>query len=209
VTPCLATLSAALSETYKIQLRGNFPSGVYSKDLMLYLIDTLGADGCTYNSVEFYGDLLENLSVSERMTMTNLAMEMGVKCAFVPPDSKTREYLASRRERAYTEVHADPGAAYAKTIDVDLTNLVSMVACPQEVENTKPIGDVKGTHIDQVFLGSCANAKFEDLAIAASILKGRRIQPDVRFIITPGSKEILLEAMKSGVLIFPVPREML
>jgi 3-isopropylmalate/(R)-2-methylmalate dehydratase large subunit len=188
-------------ETYKIQLKGTFSAGVYSKDLMLHLIGTLGADGCTYSSVEFYGDLCESLSISERMTITNLAMEMGVKCAFIPPDQKTREYLASRiKDRAYSEVHADADAVYAKTIDVEVSELQPMIACPHEVENTKPIGDVRGTRIDQVFLGSCANAKYEDLVVAASILKGHRIHPSVRFIITPGSKEIMLEAMKTGVL---------
>jgi homoaconitate hydratase family protein len=188
-------------ESYKIVLRGKFPKGVYSKDLMLHLIGSLGADGCTYKSVEFYGDTVENLSVSERMTMTNLAMEMGVKCAFVPPDAKTREYLSGRlTERSYEEIHADADAVYSKELDVDVAQLEPMVACPHEVENTKPIGEVAGTRIDQVFLGSCANAKYEDLAIVANILRGRRIHPDVRFIITPGSKQIMLEAMRTGVL---------
>jgi len=188
-------------ESYKIVLRGKFSTGVYSKDLMLHLIGSLGADGCTYKSVEFYGDTVENLSVSERMTMTNLAMEMGVKCAFVPPDAKTREYLADRlKDRAFEEVHADADAVYAKELDVDVSRLEPMVACPHEVENTKPIGAVAGTRIDQVFLGSCANAKYEDLAVVADILKGRRIHPDVRFIITPGSKQIMLQAMRTGVL---------
>src|SRR4030095_5391864 len=105
-------------------------------------------------------DLLQSLSVSERMTMTNLAMEMGVKCAFVPPDLKTREFLASRLNgRTYSEVHADPGATYSKTIQVDVSKLQPMVACPHEVENTKTVSEVQGTAIDQVFLGSCANAK--------------------------------------------------
>jgi homoaconitate hydratase family protein len=188
-------------ESYKIILRGKFLNGVYSKDLMLHLIGSLGADGCNYKSVEFYGDTVQDLSISERMTMTNLAMEMGVKCAFVPPDAKTREYLAGRlKDRDYAELHADADAVYSKELDVDVSRLEPMIACPHEVENTKPIGEVAGTHIDQVFLGSCANAKYEDLVVAASILKGRRIHPDVRFIITPGSKEIMLEAMRSGVL---------
>jgi homoaconitate hydratase family protein len=188
-------------ESYKIVLRSQFSKGVYSKDLMLHLIGSLGADGCTYKSVEFYGDTAQNLSISERMTMTNLAMEMGVKCAFVPPDAKTREYLDGRlRNRAYQEIHADADAVYSKELDVDVSKLEPMVACPHEVENTKPIGEVTGTRIDQVFLGSCANAKYEDLAVAAGMLKGRRIHPDVRFIITPGSKEIMLEAMRTGVL---------
>jgi 3-isopropylmalate/(R)-2-methylmalate dehydratase large subunit len=188
-------------DTYRIRLNGTFRNGVYSKDLMLHLIGTMGADGCTYKSVEFYGDMIAGLSVSERMTMTNLAMEMGVKCAFVPPDAKTREYLEGRlKDRPYQEIHADSDAAYSREIVVDLGRLGPMIACPHEVENTKPIEDVVGTHIDQVFLGSCANAKYEDLAVAAGILKGRHIHPDVRFIITPGSREIMLEAMRSGVL---------
>ncbi len=188
-------------ESTKIVLSGSFAKGVYSKDLMLHLIGTLGADGCNYKSVEFYGDTIAELSISERMTMTNLAMEMGVKCAFVPPDAKTREYLSGRlKDRPYQELHADADAVYSKQLTVDVSKLEPMVACPHEVENTKPIGEVAGTHIDQVFLGSCANAKFEDLVVAANILKGRHIHPDVRFIITPGSKEIMLEAMRTGVL---------
>jgi len=136
------------------------------------------------------------------MTMTNLAMEMGVKCAFVPPDEKTAQYLESRLEdkSRYQPVLADADAVYAREIDVDLSTLEPMVACPHEVENTKPIGEVTGTRIDQAHLGSCANAKYEDLVVAAGILKGRHVDPRVRLIVTPGSKQIMLEAMKSGVL---------
>jgi homoaconitate hydratase family protein len=191
-------------ETIRIILNGRFPAGVYSKDLMLHLIGKLGADGCSYKSVEFYGGSVSGLSVSERMTMTNLAMEMGVKCAFFPPDEKTAEYLKGRlqdRSRYSPELaKADPDAVYERDIEVDISQLEPMVACPHEVENTKPIGEVIGTHIDQVFLGSCANAKYEDLVVAAGILKGRKIDPGVRMIITPGSKQIMLEAMNSGVL---------
>jgi 3-isopropylmalate/(R)-2-methylmalate dehydratase large subunit len=188
-------------ESIRIRLDGGFSSGVYAKDLMLYLIGKLGADGCTYNSSEFYGSV-SALSVSERMTMTNLAMEMGVKCAFIPPDQKTEEYLSGRLAggRAYQPVHADADAVYARSLDVDLECLAPMVACPHEVENTRPVGEVAGTRIHQAFLGSCANAKYEDLVVAAGILKGRRIDPGVRLIITPGSKQIMLEAMNSGVL---------
>jgi 3-isopropylmalate/(R)-2-methylmalate dehydratase large subunit len=189
-------------ESIRIELTGRYTSGVYSKDLMLHLIGKLGADGCTYNSVEFGGSAIGELSVSERMTMTNLAMEMGVKCAFVPPDEKTREYLHSRLPKAdrYRPVYADENAIYARVLEIDLASLQPMVACPHEVENTHPIGEVAGTPINQAFLGSCANAKFEDLAVAARILKGRRVHPNVRLIITPGSKQIMLEAMNSGIL---------
>jgi 3-isopropylmalate/(R)-2-methylmalate dehydratase large subunit len=189
-------------ESIRIILDGHFPVGVYSKDLMLHLIGKLGADGCGYKSVEFYGGAVSDLSVSERMTMTNLAMEMGVKCAFFPPDEKTAAYLKDKLDdpARYRPVLADADAAYEQDIRVDLSQLEPMVACPHEVENTKPIGEVAGTHIDQVFLGSCANAKYEDLVVAAGILKGRRIHPGVRMIVTPGSKKIMLEAMNSGVL---------
>ena len=136
------------------------------------------------------------------MTMTNLAMEMGVKCAFFPPDEKTAAYLKDKLTdpSRYRPVHADPDASYEQDLPVDISKLEPMVACPHEVENTKPITEVVGTHIDQVFLGSCANAKYEDLVVAAGILKGRRIHPGVRMIITPGSKKIMMEAMNSGVL---------
>jgi homoaconitate hydratase family protein len=189
-------------QSIRIILKAEFPAGVFAKDLMLYLIGKLGADGCNYKSVEFYGDAATSLSVSERMTMTNLAMEMGVKCAFFPPDEKTAEYLKGRLEdpSRYRPVLADVDAVYEQDIPVDLSRLEPMVACPHEVENTKPIGEVVGTHIDQVFLGSCANAKYEDLVVAAGILKGRHIHPGLRMIITPGSKKIMLEAMNSGVL---------
>jgi homoaconitase/3-isopropylmalate dehydratase large subunit len=189
-------------ETVKIVLSGRFAAGVSAKDLMLYLIGKLGADGCGYKSVEFYGNSIPDVSISERMTMTNLAMEMGVKCVFVPPDERTREYVAGRitDQSHYQPVYADRDAVYEREIAVDLATLQPMVACPHEVENTKPIGEVVGTHIDQAFLGSCANAKYEDLVVAAGILKGRKVNPGVRLIITPGSKRIMLEAMNSGVL---------
>jgi homoaconitate hydratase family protein len=188
-------------ESFKISLTGGFSPGVYSKDLMLHLIGSLGADGCSYKSVEFYGPK-RAISVSERMTMTNLAMEMGVKCAFVPPDAATEEYLSGRLQDAarYQPVYADADAIYEKELNVDLGKLEPMVACPHEVQNTKPVGAVEGTRIDQAFLGSCANAKYEDLEVAAKILSGHRIHHGVRLIITPGSKQIMLEAARSGVL---------
>jgi homoaconitate hydratase family protein len=188
--------------TIRLTLEGGFAPGVSAKDLMLHLIGRLGADGCGYKSVEFYGTALRAMSISERMTMANLAMEMGAKCVFIPPDEKTLEWLLPRLKDAasYKPVSADPDARYEQSIGIDLSSLTPMVACPHQVENTKPVTEVLGTRIDQAFLGSCANGKYEDLAIAAAILKGRKIDPRVRLIVTPGSKEIMLEAMRSGVL---------
>jgi len=189
--------------TLRFVLNGQFVIGVSAKDLMLHLIGRLGADGCGYKSAEFYGDALPRMSISERMTMANLAMEMGSKCVFVPPDEKTAEYLRPRLQdpaTQYQPVYADADALYEREIRVDLSQLEPMVACPHQVENTKPITEVVGTRIDQAFLGSCANGKYEDLAVAAQILRGRKVDPRVRLIVTPGSREILLQAMQSGVL---------
>jgi 3-isopropylmalate/(R)-2-methylmalate dehydratase large subunit len=188
--------------TIKLTLTGSFVAGVSAKDLMLYLIGTLGADGCGYKSVELYGSALPEMSISERMTIANLAMEMGSKCVFIPPDEKTREWLLPRLSdpATYRPVLADEDAIYERTLSVNLSDLTPMIACPHQVENTKPVTEVIGTRIDQAFLGSCANGKYEDLAVAAGILKGRKIDRRVRLIVTPGSKEIMLEAMRSGVL---------
>jgi homoaconitate hydratase family protein len=186
--------------TIKITLQGQFSRAVSAKDLMLHLIGKLGADGAGYKSIEFYGDAMPQMSISERMTMANLAMEMGCKCVFIPPDARTAEYLKGRLQGVYEPVYADPDAVYEEQVTVNLSELTPMVACPHQVENTKPVGEVIGTHIDQAFLGSCANGKYEDLVVAAGILQGRRVSPGVRLIVTPGSKQILLEAMKSGVL---------
>ena len=183
-------------------LNGKFAPAVSAKDLMLYLIGKLGADGCGYKSAEFYGDAVPQMSISERMTVANLAMEMGSKCVFIPPDEATVQYLTSHglERTAYQPVYADADAVYERELTVELSELEPMVACPHQVENTKPISEVVGTRIDQAFLGSCANGKYEDLVVAAKILNGRRIDPRVRLIVTPGSKQIMLEAMNSGVL---------
>lgn len=187
-------------ETYEITVNGELSRGVYAKDLMLTLIGQLGAGGCTYKSVEFDGELISRLSVSERMTIANLSMEMGVKCVFTPVDDKAEAYLSSRLAEVPEPVTADPDAEYAKTIEVDAASVVPTVSCPSEVDHTAPIDRVKGTRFDQAFLGSCANAKYEDLVIAARILKGRRVHPSVRLIVTPGSRHDVLRAMKAGVL---------
>ncbi len=183
-------------------LNGGFGPAVSAKDLMLYLIGQLGADGCGYKSAEFYGDAMPQMSISERMTVANLAMEMGSKCVFIPPDAATVRYLSGHglEQSAYQPIYADEDATYERELVIDLAALEPMVACPHQVENTKPISEVIGTRIDQAFLGSCANGKYEDLVVAARILAGHHVDPRVRFIVTPGSRQIMLEAMKSGVL---------
>jgi homoaconitase/3-isopropylmalate dehydratase large subunit len=187
-------------ESVRLTLTGSLRPGVYAKDLMLKLVGELSANGCTYYSIEFDGPLAAALSISERMTMANLAMEMGVKNAAVYPDEKTAAYLRERGVERFAPVWADEGATYAWTRTVDASSLSPMVACPHEVENVHPIEEVAGTRVQQVFVGSCANAKLDDLVEVAAILKGHRVHPSVRMVVTPASKQILLDAMRGDVL---------
>ena len=169
-------------DSIKVLIEGPLAPGTSSKDVMLKLIGDLTADGATYCSVEFQGSYVEGLSVSDRMTLSNLAMELGAKNAYVRPDEITRAYLIERgvKPTDYSEIHPDPDASYVKTAVVDGRTLVPQIACPHTVDNVKPINEVAGTKVDQVFIGSCANAKYEDLAEAARILKGRKVAPGVK-----------------------------
>jgi homoaconitate hydratase family protein len=188
-------------QSIKITIEGPLAPGTSAKDAMLKLVGDLTADGATYLSLEFHGSYVEGLSISERMTLCNLAMEMGVKFAYVPPDAVTRAYLSERgvKPTDYEEIHPDLDANYIKTVSIDGSKLVPHIACPPAVENVKRIDAVVGTKVDQVFIGSCTNAKYEDLAIAASILKGHKIAPWVRLIITPASRNIVARIVREGI----------
>ena len=188
-------------ESIKVVIDGPLGAGVSAKDVMLALVGRLSADGATYASVEFHGSYVAGLSVSERMTMCNLAMELGAKFAFVPPDQVTRQFLAERgvEGSAARELHPDPGATYAEAVEVDGPGLAPQVACPHAVDNVRPIDEVAGTKVDQVFIGSCANAKYEDLVEAAAILRGRKVAGGVRLLVTPASRHVVERAVRSGV----------
>jgi len=189
-------------ESIKVTIDGPLGPGVFAKDVMLRLIGDLTADGATYCSVEFGGSFAQGLSVSERMTLCNLAMELGAKFAYVPPDDVTRAYLRERGVPgdAYTELFPDPDATYRQEVRIDGPSLSPQISCPHTVDNVKPVEAVAGTRVDQVFIGSCANAKYEDLAQAASILRGRHIAPGVRLIVTPASKKVVQRALDDGIL---------
>lgn len=189
-------------ESMKVTLSGALAKGVYPKDIMLRLIGDLTADGATYLSVEFDGSLTRAMSVSERMTLCNLAMELGAKNAYVRPDSTTYTYLehAGVDDPSRDALLPDDGAEYAHELDIDVSALAPQVACPHSVDNVRPVTEVAGTKLDQVFIGSCANAKYDDLAQAARILRGRRIAPGLRLIVTPGSRDIMRFAADSGIL---------
>jgi len=189
-------------ETMRILVDGPLPEGVYPKDVMLKLIGDIGADGATYYSVEFHGSWVESLSTSERMTLCNLAMEAGSKNAFVPPDDETMRYLAEHGVDLDTvePLKSDPDAVFEHTVEIDGKSLEPQIAIPHDVDNVVGISEVLGTKVDQVFVGSCANAKYDDLAIVASYLKGKKIASNVRMIVTPASADIMAKAAADGIV---------
>jgi len=188
-------------ETFKIEAKGNFQKGVFAKDLILHLIGLIGADGATYKSLEFSGEAVDRMEVAERITIANMAVEAGAKVGLFSSNEKTRDYLiAQGRAKDYQPVSADPDAVYERTITIDLNKLEPTVSRPHTVDNTTTAGALKGTKIQEVFIGTCTNGRLEDLALAASILRGKKRSPGTRLIVGPASRSILLEAIKQGYI---------
>jgi 3-isopropylmalate/(R)-2-methylmalate dehydratase large subunit len=161
--------------TYKIVLNGKFSKGVYAKDLILYLIGLIGADGATYKALEFSGDGAENLSMSERFTISNMAVEAGAKAGLFETDEKTFEYLKEKgRGELFKEIKADKDASYERVINIDLSEIKPMISCPHTVDNTKEIDKMDKVEINQVYIGTCTNGRIEDLRVASNILKGKK-----------------------------------
>lgn len=187
-------------ETIKFICHGRLPKGVYSKDLILYLISQVTADGATYMAAEYTGEAIRALSVEGRFTISNMAIEMGAKVGLMEADDKVWEWVRSHGSGEFEAVSPDPDASYAAVKEYDVSNLEPYVAKPHRVDNGVPVGEVKGTPIQQAVLGTCTNGRLEDLAVAARILHRRRVHPDVRLIVAPASRQVYLEAMESGVL---------
>ena len=188
-------------ETIRIVVNGQFAKGVYAKDLILDLIGQLGADGATYKALEFGGDTINNMPIPGRLTIANMAVEAGAKVGLFPSDIITRDYLREQaREAGYLPLAPDPDATYETTIEIDIAQLEPTVAQPHTVDNTALAKDLRGTHIDQVFLGTCTNGRLEDIAIAAAILNGRKRHPQTRLIIGPASNKVLLRATEEGYI---------
>jgi 3-isopropylmalate/(R)-2-methylmalate dehydratase large subunit len=196
----VGSLWLKVPETIKIEVNGSLQKGIYSKDIILNIIGTLGSDYADYKAVEFYGDAIPNLTIASRMVISNQAMEMGAKVAIIPPDGKTIEFIKSRTNVPFTSVFADEDAKYSTEKVFDVTDLEPQIACPHSPANVKNISEVAGLHVDQAFLGSCTNGRMEDLEVAADILRGKKIAPSTRMIIIPASLEIYSEAMKKGLL---------
>ncbi|MCJ7717251.1 MAG: 3-isopropylmalate dehydratase large subunit [Anaerolineales bacterium] len=187
-------------ESMKIMVNGGLPEGVTSKDLALYIIGDLNADGALYMSVEWHGEAIEALPLSQRATLTNLMAEMGAKNSYIPPDQLTFKYLKDRAQRDFEAIYPDQDAEYAVEMVYDAATIEPMIACPHTVDNVRPLSEVRGIHIDQAFLGTCTNGRFDDLAAAAEVLEGRRIAPGTRMIVIPASEEIYLASLQAGHL---------
>ena len=200
-------------ETMRVVLHGRLPDGVTAKDLALTLIGALGADGALYQSVEFAGEGLATLSVEERMVLTNMMAEMGAKNAYIPPDEATFAWLAPRLARGLgisereargrleeSALYPDPGATYARVVDVDLSAVRPVVARPHRVDNVAPLADAAGTPIQQAFIGTCTHGRLPDLEAAARALRGKRVAPGVRLLIIPASRDVYLQAVEKGLI---------
>lgn len=184
----------------KVELTGSLPKWVTGKDIILTLIGMIGVDGARYQSLEFTGEGLASLTMTDRLTIANMAIEAGAKNGIFPVDAVTRAYIEGRVTKAYEEVHADADANYAQVVTIDLNQLTPVVALPHLPENVRKIADVAETTIDQVIIGSCTNGRIEDLEQAAKIMAGRTVHPSVRAIIIPGSQSVYLEAMHRGFI---------
>jgi 3-isopropylmalate/(R)-2-methylmalate dehydratase large subunit len=188
-------------ESIKIVLSGKFSRGVGAKDLILNLIGNIGADGATYKALEFGGDGVKNLTMSQRLTVANMAVEAGAKAGLFPTDNTTRDYLKSQgRVDHYQPLSADDDASYERTINIELAAVEPLVAKPHNVDNIAPARELKGTKIQQVFIGTCTNGRLEDIAIVAKMLKGKRSHPETRLIIAPASPQVLLAAVQAGYI---------
>ena len=195
------TMWIKVPQTIKVVIEGKLPSNVTSKDIILTLIGDLRADGATYQALEFSGDTVKNMSVASRMTMSNMAIEAGAKCALFTPDEKTAEYCQIELTDAERSLVGDPDAEYVRTIHYNAEDFVPVLACPSQVDNIHPVSELIGTSIDQVFIGSCTNGRLEDLQRAAAVLKGKKVAPFTKLIVTPASRKIYEQALADGTLL--------
>ena len=188
-------------ESYLVELSGAFPRGVYAKDLILYLIGQIGADGANYRALELGGKALAQMTVSQRLTIANMAVEAGAKVGLFPSDEITRQFLKQHgRGDKYKPLSPDAGANYERVIPVNLGQLEPMLSLPHAVDNVRPVAQVKGVKIQQAFIGTCTNGRLEDLAVTADILQGQKRHPGARLFIAPASRQVLIQAIEKGYI---------
>ncbi|HEX75961.1 MAG TPA: 3-isopropylmalate dehydratase large subunit [Dehalococcoidia bacterium] len=188
-------------ESFKITISGRLQNGVHAKDLILHLIGILGADGANYKALEFDGEAVPHMSMSQRLTIANMVVEAGAKVGLFVSDNITKKYLATRgRGDKHKALHPDADADYEQVVNINVTELEPMVAMPHTVDNVAPARTLAGVKIHQVFIGTCTNGRLEDLATAVAILKNKKCYPHVRLIVAPASRQVLTEAMKAGYI---------
>jgi homoaconitase/3-isopropylmalate dehydratase large subunit len=185
-------------ETVKVHVTGEFPRGISAKDLMLKIAGTIGADGALYKAIEFCGPTIDHMSVASRFVLTNMAVEIGAKNGYMIPNSETIAYLKPRVKCQFDIVASDPDAEFEAIYNFDVSELEPMLAKPHTVDNVAPVSELCGTRIDQVFFGSCTNARVEDFEVVVNVLRGKQVHPEVRMLVFPASQEIFLEVLKRG-----------
>ncbi len=190
-----------IPETFRIEVNGSFQKGVFPKDLMLAIIGELGVDGATYKALEFHGETIDSMDMDGRLTMANMAIECGAKAGLFKSDDETKKFLAELgRGDKFREIKPDEDAEYEKELFFDAENLEPLVAKPHNVDNVAPVNEVEGTPVDQVFVGTCTNGRLSDIEIVARILKGRKVNENVRLIVGPASRDVYLKADELGYL---------
>lgn len=187
-------------ETIKIKLTGKLSKGVYAKDIVLYLAGKIGANGANYKALEFCGNAIEDLSVDSRMTICNMAIEMGAKCALMPYDTKLEQWLSTRTTKKGQPCFADAGANYLQVLNVDVSTIGPQVAKPHKVDNVAPVSEVIDIPVREAIIGTCTNGRLEDLKVAARILEGKKIAQGLTLIVAPASRSVYIEAVKEGLI---------
>ncbi|MCI4323095.1 MAG: 3-isopropylmalate dehydratase large subunit [Thermoplasmata archaeon] len=198
----LGKLWLKVPPTLNVRVEGRLGKGVVAKDIVLRVLGEVKTTGATYKSVEFSGPTIERLSMPERFTICNMTTEMGAKCGMMPPDATTEEYLRNIAKHPSHPLRADADAAYERQITINVDDMPPMIACPYSPDNVRPLPDVAREHVkvDQVFLGSCTNARIEDLREGAALMRGHKVHADVRFIVSPASTKIYKQALEEGLL---------
>lgn len=187
-------------ESILFNINGELRPGVTGKDIILHIIGMIGVDGALYAAMEFRGNAIENLSMDERLSISNMAIEAGGKAGLIAVDDVTRKYMDGRVEKPYTEYHSDPDAQYAKVYNIDAADIVPTVAFPHLPSNTRPASEARDITIDQSVIGSCTNGRIEDMRQAAEILKGRKVHPNVRCIIIPATQQVYRQCIDEGLM---------
>jgi 3-isopropylmalate/(R)-2-methylmalate dehydratase large subunit len=195
-------LNVEVPETIKVDVRGRFPEHVSPKDLILHLIGMLSAEGANFKVIEYHGETIRRMPTSGRLVLCNMSVEAGATAGMVPPDEETVGYLReeARLQDPMQLLSPDPDACYIQTIEIDASTLSPQLACPHAVDNVVAVSEREGIRIDQIVIGSCTNGRYDDLAAAAAILKGKKVAPGVRLLVFPASWRIYRRALEGGIL---------